>query len=388
MKKILLPISERDYDSTNKRFFYLIKSLSENFIVEVLTISKEVLDDINNRLEPSMNVTAGLIETQNLPFTLDFRTNLVKVFIQYTYGLFIPQTDLKLWKTAAFDDFWGHISTCSLKELPTIDSDLVMLPLMTYDDTPIEEMDVFYTSILFRAKEAGIKVAGYQLYPVFQGLKLMVAVTDAIVVRKEYEKKFYIDDMGIPSEKIHLLTDQKDIYSLSTIDDAYKNNMYNSQIPIGRGELAIVVCNHVKYRPLIRKIIKAIGEAKIPVVLFLSKREYQVKDLNEDQIIESFYFEDIKNIGCRFFVVDSPSTVTVAMISDVIISPTYVAPVEFAARHEKKAFVYNPFYEAIPDVEGTVFFNKSEDLTEALKKAYKEKKQTVGISDIASFIMR
>lgn len=387
MKKVLVPISERDYLSTDKRFFYLLKALSAHFIIELLTISKEVFEDVNKRIDNNTNIKARLIASKKLPLTLDFRTDLVKVFVQYTYDTFIPQTDLRLWKVAAFDDFWGHIATSSFDELSAIDADVVLLPLMSYDDTPWEDMDVFYTSVIFKAKEAGIKVIGYQLYPVFQGLKLMPQLMDALVVRKEYEKKYYID-MGIDSEKIHLISDTRDIYSISPIDDMYKNHMYNNQIPISRGELAIVVYNHTRYRQHVKEIIKTFGSFKFPRILSLIKRDYQVRDLSESEVIKDFYLDDIQKAGCRFYLVDAESTVPIIMVSDVVLSPTYIAPIEFAAKYGKRAIVYNPFYDALPNVEGTTFINTPQDLLSALKRAYEEKENTLGMADIIHAVLR
>ncbi len=387
MKKILLPVIESDYRSTEKRLFNIAKGLSEHFVVEFLTISKDTCEDIKNKAADCRNITAEFIEPGLIPLTLDFRSHLVKVFVQYTNDLFIPDTDLKLWKTAAFDDFWGHLSASSLDESSLEDTDLVLLPLMSFDNNPSENDDVFYTSLLFRAKEAGVKVAGYQLYPVFQGHKLMTLMVDALIVKKEYERQFYVN-MGVAADDIFLLTDAKDKYSISTITDAYKDNLYNAQIPIRRDELAVVVINHSKFRPCIREIVRAIGDAKVPVVLFLVKRSYGIKDLTEDQIIEDFYYEDIIKAGCRFYKVESESMVPVIMISDVVISPAYVAPVELAARYEKKSIVYNPFYDTVPDVEGTAFIGDRQHLSSALKKAYKEKQMTVGMADAISAILR
>lgn len=376
-----MPISERDYLVTDRRFFYLIQTLSRSFAVEVVTISKEVFDDITVRLGDNSTVTVTLLHSERLPLTLDFRTNLVKIFVQYTDGLFLPGTDLKLWKTAAFDDFWGHISTCSFPDLPSIDSDIILLPLMSYDDTPSEDMDVFYTTVVFKAREKGVTVVGYQLYPVFQGLKLMPLFIDAFLVKKEYEKKYYLD-RGIPPERIYIITDEKDSYAVSSISDTYKDALYNAQIQTKKNEIAIVIYNHMKYRPEIRQIIKAIGNAKVPVVLSLVKRDYYVKDLHEDAIIKDFYFDDIKRLGCTFYLVETQSSVPITMISDVIISPTYISPVEFAARYGKKSFVYNPLYDAGYEVEGASFFNSAHELSSAIKRAYEEKQKTVSIADV------
>ncbi|MFY9270342.1 MAG: hypothetical protein WAO55_11420 [Candidatus Manganitrophaceae bacterium] len=387
MKKLLFPISERDYETTQGRVRHLIQSLSKTFQVEVITHSKEVDDDLNRKCDSTPNVTLRFVEPKFLPLNFGYRDNLAKIFVQYTDDFFLPNTDFKIWKAAAFDDFWGHISNCAFPEIQGIDADLVMLPLMSHDDAPWEETDIFYTTLLFMAKEAGAKVVGYQLYPVFNGVKLMPKLMDAVIVRKAFERDFHIK-MGVAPEKIHLLTEEKEIYSLSTIEDTYKNHMYTSQIEIGREELGIVVCNHGKLRPQIIEIFKAIEEVKIPTVLFLIKRDFVIRELNEDEIIKDLFFDPIKRIGCRFYLVDQASLVPIAMTADLVISPSYVVPLEFAARYDIGAWVYNRCYDPQPDVNGVKFMNRLEDLKGALKKAYEAKRKKVGVADVLNHLTR
>ncbi len=381
MQRILFPIGERDYSCCQKRMVHLIKSIGSEFKIEVVTQSKEVYEDIESKTEKCANVSARLLEMKFLPLTFDYRDNLSKIFVQYTEDLYIPSTNLKMWKTAAFDDFWGHISGCTYPAMKSVDADMVMLPLLSYDDIPYEEMDVLYTSIAYMAKDMGKKVIGYQLFPVFNGFKLMPKIMDGIIVRHEYERQFYIE-MGIPEEKLYLLNHQRDIYSLSTIEETYKNYMYNEDIEIKQSELGVVVLNHAKFRPQIKEIFQVLREAKVPLVLCLVKREFAIKDLVEDDIIKDMFLDDVEKIGCPFYLVKGQSLVPITMLADVLITPTFVTPLEFAVRYGKKAWVYNPYDAMRSDVDGVRFINKAKDLSESLQAAYKEKKKWVGINDI------
>jgi len=386
MKKIMFPICEREYFATQGRVGYLVKSLAKNFSVEFWTPSKEVYEDIHKKILPSDRVTIRHFPSKYLPLTFDFRNNLAKIFVKYTHDISIPGTDLKLWKTAAFDDFWGHVATCSFPGIPAVDADLVLLPLLSYDDIPWEEADVFYTSTAFQAKEAGIPAVGYPLYPVFNTLMLMSRLVDAVIVKNEYEKQFYIEK-GFPPEKLHLLTEERELYALSTIEDNYKNHLFNSQIEIARDELGIVVCNHGKLRPQLREIFNVIGETKIPAVLSLLKRDFVVREIVEEQIVKDIFLEDIKKTGCRFYLVESQSLVPLLMVSDLIISPTFVAPLEFAAKCGKEAWVYNPFNPPTTGFQGVTFINKSSDLASALERAISRKKKKVGMGEIANRLL-
>ncbi|HBI24107.1 MAG TPA: hypothetical protein DDX84_07910 [Nitrospiraceae bacterium] len=385
MKKILFPLADKEY-TVLERMHLLLRSLSRNFIVEVLTASKDVHEGISKKLVDCQNIILTLVEPKYLPFNFGFRDDLAKIFIQYTDNICIPNTDLKLWKTAAFDDFWGHLSNISFPEIRGIDADIVLMPLISFEDNPWEEADVFYTTVAFMAKNAGVKIIGYQVYPVFNCLKLMPRLMDAIIVREEYEREFY-SDIGIPTEKIHLVTDEKDIYLFSTIEDAYKNHLYNTHIDIGRDELGVLVINHQKYRPQIKEIFNAIGQSGVATVLSLLKRDYHVREVTEDHIMEKLYFDDIRKITDRFYLIESQSVVPIIMLSDVIISPAYVAPIEFASRYRKRAFVYNPLYGSRPDINGVKFVNMQTELTALLKTAYSEKRESVSMTNILKLLM-
>ena len=388
MKKLLFPLSERDYFATSARICHMLNELSKHFIMEVLTISKKVYDDINEKLDiTSSNMRARLIGGESQPVTYAVRDDLAKSFVEHTYDMVLPGTGLKLWKTTAFDDFWGHISGFYFPEIAGIDADMLLFPLMNYDESISDEVDVFYTTLLFDAKEAGIKVAGYQVYPVVESGMLMARLTDALIVRQEYEKQFYVKK-GIAPEKIWVLTDSKDIYSLSTIEDVYKNHLYDSQIAIERSELGVVVFNHARFRPQLREVLRVITETEIPVALFLVKRNIVVREFTEDKIIEGVFLNDLKKIKGRFCVVGSDSVVPVVMTSDVVISPSYISPIEFAAQQGKDAWIYNPVNDPMPEVNGIRFIKSPDNLAQSLKTAYKRKLDTIGMTDIINALQK
>src|SRR5208283_2653495 len=177
---------------------------------------------------------------------------------------------------------------------------------------------------------------------------------DALIVRKEYEKQFYAKK-GIAPEKIRVLTDIKDIYSLSTIEDVYKNHLYNSKMTIGRSELGIVVFNHARFRPQLREVFRVIAETGIPVVLFLVRRNFVIREFTEDEVIEEAFFKELKKIKGAFYLVEPGIVVPVVMISDVVISPSYISPVEFSALNGKDALIYNPMNDTMSDDDGVTF---------------------------------
>jgi hypothetical protein len=387
MQKIIIPVVSKDYFAPQGRISNMAKALARDFSVDVLTISQDVFDDITGKLGNAGNIQVKKLELEYLSLPFSYRDELASIFTRYTSDMTIPGTNLKIWEIAAFDDFWGHISNCSIKGLGNISGDFILLPLMALADHPMDDADVFYTTIASKAKEAGIRLVGYQLYPVFDSLFLMPRLMDAIIVKDDYERQYY-EKKGIPGGRIHLLTDAKDRYSLSCIEDAHMNNIYNDQIEVRRGELGVAVINHDKFRPQMKGVFSTLGRAGIPMALFLIKRGFTVRDLSEDEIIGGLYHDDIRKIPGRFYQVENESLAVVVMISDIVISPSFIVPLEFAARYGKKAVVFNPFIDKMPDVNGVVFTRDGEELMSLIQKSYKEKQAVTGMKEILNSISK
>src|SRR5208283_2858111 len=334
MKRVIMPIIARDYFATAGRLAHIGISLADEFDVDFFSIEQEVFDGLTAQVGHIGNIHVHLLKPEFLNLTFGYRDELASIFIRHVYNMVLPGTHLKIWDIAAFDDFWGHISNCAYKELKEINADFILLPIMSRDDHPMDDGDVFYTTIVSKAKGAGIKLVGYQLYPVFSCFMLMPRLMDVIIVKDFYEQRFY-EQNGVHEERIRLLTDVKDRYSISTIEDSYMNCLYNEQIKIHREELCVAVCNHDKLRPQLKEVFAILAKSGLPIALFLIKREFAVRDLSEDQIIESLYFDDIKKVTKRFFLIESQSIGTVIMISDMVISAAYITPLEFAVRYDK-----------------------------------------------------
>lgn len=387
MKKLLFPISEPDYFTTQGRLSYIIQALEKEYSVEVLTTSQRVYDDATQKLLACPNVKVSRIDPKIFPLSFDMRDHLARISISYSHELCLSGTDLRLWKISAADDFWGHLSLFGYPDLKLHEADITLLPLLSTDEFPWEETDVLYTFITVLAKEAGKKMIGYQLYPVFNSAYLMPRIMDAIIVRKDYEKQFHMD-IGIPSDKIHLLTDPRDRYALSMIEDPYCNAFFHSETPVLREELAITITNHAKYRPQILQILRAIEESGIPTVVSILKKGFTVMDSSEDQVIEEMYANDFNKAGCRVNIVESQALIPTIMNSDVVVGPTYVGSIQLAGRYHKRAWVYNPLTEVRLEVDGVRFINEEKDLLAALALAYTEKLKLIGMLDILNRIVR
>ena len=161
MRKILFPISEKEYIVCQKRLCHLIKTIAQAFWVDVVTTAEEVFDDLKTKLEGCQNTEVRYLKEKFLPLTFDFRDNVSKIFVKYTEDLYIPGTDLKMWKTAAFDDLWGHISACAFPEVKSVDADAVLLPLQSWEELPLESTDVLNTALTLVCDAFELQHAAY-----------------------------------------------------------------------------------------------------------------------------------------------------------------------------------------------------------------------------------
>jgi len=96
----------------------------------------------------------------------------------------------------------------------------------------------------------------------------------------------------------------------------------------------------------------------------------------------------MKKIRGRFYIVDPSNVVPVVMVSDAVISPSYISPVEFSSQNGKDAWIYNPMNDPMPDIKGVTFIRSPDNLALSLKRAYKTKHDTVGMADIINELQK
>ncbi|MEW6417020.1 MAG: hypothetical protein AB1480_02740 [Nitrospirota bacterium] len=384
MKRILFPIGEREMLATQGRLMYLPERIaSPDVTVDIITYSNEVFEKTGNFWKNNNNINVVLSDPNPLVIPADFRDNLVKIFIPQIKDILIPDTDLSLWKVAAFDDFRGHISSFTFPDLKG-DYDLMLLPFPSFDEPPPDKSDAFYSTIIFLAKERGIPIVALQIYPVFNTPVLFVKIADYFIVKSEFERQYY-EQRGIEKGKIFILNDIKDCYCLDTIEDVYKNLLFDEQIKkieLTSDELVVLIINHPRFRAQIKEILKLLGSLNTPKTVFFLKRGYHVRDLSEDQIINDLIREDLKRIKGRFFIAEDGSLVTLLMLSDLIISTSYIIPLQFASKYNKVAVVFNPLFPKTPSHNGVTFINNLNVLLEVISLCISAKKTDVSIGDI------
>jgi len=386
-KRILFPLGEKELSSVQERLLHIPSRLAKaGFVVDVVTYNEEIHEKAKFFFKNTANVSPISLKSTPLVWSPQQRDDFVRIYIKHTFDLLIPETDLKYWKASAFDDFRGHIAPYSFSGLET-DYDLLLMPIPSFDEPPSAECDVFYSTFIFYAKEKKIPIAGLQIYPVMHTPLLYKEILDYFIVKEEFEEEYY-RKWGIEGERIVVLNGPEDNYCLSTIEDIYKNLMFDEQIDIGMDEIGILIVNHPKYRPQINEALEALSRLDIKKSVFFLKRGYDVRELSEEKIIEEIIRPSLEKVGGKYYIVQEGALVKILMLCDVIIATTYIIPLSFAAKYNKSAIVFNPLKSAATFEDGVSFLNDKKALMDAITAHLAEKQRYNFISDIVKRMIK
>lgn len=384
-KRVLFLVGEKELLSVQERLLHIPSKLAKaGFQIDVVTYKEDLYEKAKTFFKDTPNINLILLKSTQLVWSAQQRDDFVRIYIRHTFDLFIPGTDLKYWKTSAFDDFRGHIASqafSGLKEKYAV----LLMPLPSFDEPPSTECDVFYSTFIFYAKELKIPVVGLQIYPVIHTPLIYREIIDCFVVKDRHEKDYY-QQCGIEDKNIFILDSPEDNYCLCTIEDIYKNLMFDEQINIPKDEISVLIVNHPKYRPQIKDALEALSRLNIKKSVFFLKRGYDVRELSEETIIQEIIMPSLEKVGGRYYVVQEGALVKLLMLCDVIIATTYIIPLSFATKYNKLAIVFNPLKYAETFEEGVSFLNDKKALINAIATHFSKKQQYISIADIVKRI--
>jgi hypothetical protein len=243
---------------------------------------------------------------------------------------------------------------------------------------PELESDCFYSTICFLAREKKVPLIGLQIQPPFDNAIVYFKLMDYVVVKEEWELR-YIERLGLEKERIFLLTDEREAYCLKSIEDRYKNSLLEfmdnkENIKMDKRELCIIVFNHPKFRFLVRRVLSAISQLNLPVVVFLVKFGYSIKEFDEQEVINSVYGDLINKFKDKLYYVDFRTVDRILALADVLVSATYREDLSLSVRYGKPAVVYNGVFRDIETGDGVIFTDNETELKEIILKRYNEKK--------------
>jgi hypothetical protein len=386
-KRILFPLGEKENSSVQERLLHLPLRLAKaGFNVDVVTYKEELHEKAGSFYKDTSNVKTIFLKSKPLIWSPQQRDDFVRIYIKHTFDLFIPGTDLKYWKTSAFDDFRGHIASHAFS-IPEDDYALLLMPVPSSDEPPSTECDVFYSTFIFYAKERGIPVAGLQIYPVLHTPVIYLKVIDYFIVKELFEKQYY-EKRGVDRQRIFLLNTPDENYCVCTVEDTYKNLMFDKQFNLQSDEVSILIVNHPKYRQQINEVLQTLSKLNIKKSVFFYKTGYHVRELSEDQIVDEIIRPFLEKVGGKYYIVQEGSIAKLIMICDVIIATTYIVPLTFAAQYNKAAIVYNPLKKAATLEGGVSFLNDKNALKEVITGQMHKKQQFNSISHIVRGIIK
>ncbi|MBF0558397.1 MAG: hypothetical protein HQL08_06415 [Nitrospirae bacterium] len=379
-KRLLFPIDRKEFDANQGRLLRLVRILSDDgYKVDIMTPNEEVRAKAAEAFKGSEKVDVLFVRPDVIALPGSFKDDLAKTFIRQTHNMTIPETDMKMYKLSALDDFFGYIVDDTYPDIDITPYDLVLMPVLSRDDFPQLGSDCFYSVICFLAKEKKVRLLGLQTRPAVQNVFLYAKIMDFIVVKEDWERK-YLEQLGIEKERIFHLTDPVEAYCLKSIEDSYMNDLFefmaDKYINMDKRAFCIVIFNHPNYRSEIKEILSVIWQLDLPVVVILIKFGYNVRELEEQGVIELVYKDIIDKIkGGVFFVeANARNRLMFLLLSDMTISSSYQEMLGFAAGHKKTAVVYNSIFRDMATDDGVVFMDRPDELKNMILKCFNEKK--------------
>ena len=378
MHRLLFAIDDKEFDATKGRSLHLVRILAAaGYKIDILTPSKVVYEKATETFKENERVHVSLANLGVLPSPDSFRDDLLKTFIRQANNLFIPETDMKMYKLSAFDDFYGFILPYTFPDIDVSPYSIILIPIISMENIPSMDSDCFYTTICFLAREMKVPLMGLQTQPQVHTAFLYAKILDYLVVKDEWEGT-YLEQLGIGKEKIFLLTDETEAYCLKSVDDPFMNNflelMDQQKIEIDKKKLCVVVLNHPKFRPQIREVLSLIGQIDVPVVVFMVKFGYSVQELTEEAVIQGVYGDVIRNMKDNIYYAGRDTLDKVFLVSDIIVSTTYWDTLSLAVKYNKTAVVYNKIFHDLDSGDGVIFMDDPKELKELMVRRYNEKK--------------
>jgi hypothetical protein len=380
-KRILFATGDRDAGVTNYRLLELANSLAANpFDIDVVTCDEELVGRCRELFEGSENIRYAALPREERFWTMAQRDGFAKTFIKLNHDLEIPGVDLKFWKMTGFDDFLWNTSSTTYPDISE-HYDAVIVPIPSFSEGPPARCDVFYTHVIFHAKQNAIPVIGLQIYPIYDVPPIYPMMIDHFVVKGELEGEFY-RDLGIPSERISVVDDVKENYCLSTVQDSYRNLTIDKELEVPRDAMGIVVINHSRNRFQLYDVLEVIGEFDKPKSVFFVMVNFSVKELHEQDIFKDLTQPVLEKTVKSYYTVETGALIKCLMLCDAIIATNYIVPLSFAGQYGKRGIVYNPLITESAHVKGVLFTNTKQALREALYAQYEHKRSSKTVSDI------
>lgn len=379
--RILFAMGEREINATSTRLLRYPKYLaSMGYQVDVMAYDAEVKGQLDEIYAESDGVTPLLLQQDDRFWTMRQRDGFAKTFIKLYQDVPLPGTDIPFWKLVAFDDFLWHVSR-TIQEPLKGKYQAVFMPIPSAFERPRDALDVFYTNAVYYCKQRGVPLVGIQIYPVTDVPAIYVNVPDYWLVEDAGKARFFVDQ-GIAPERVFHVDGLRDGYCISTVDDHFLSLLVKDELQVSKGTLAVAIVNHPSNRLQIKEIIETLGNIKQRKAVFFAFVGMNVREITERELFDDMILPVIQEHADEFYLVEDGGIMRALMLSDVIVSTSYILPLSFSPKYGKTSVVYNPLREPSPYVEGVTFATDRSALERAYREAWRRKQMETRLADV------
>jgi len=384
--RVLFAMGEREINATSMRLMRYPKLIAAlGYQVDVITHDvpiKEQLDQYYGNVE---GVTTLLLQQEDRFWTMRQRDGFAQTFIKLYQDMPLPGTDIPFWKLVAFDDFLWHVTRTVQAPLQG-EYQAVFMPIPSTLERPRESTDVFYTNMVYYCKQQGVPLVGIQIYPITDIPAIYVDVPDYWLVDRAAKARYFIDQ-GMAPERVFTVDGLKDGYCISTVDDPFLTMVVQDQLKVNKDTFAIAIVNHSSNRMQIKEIIETLGSLKQKKAIFFVFVGIAVRELTERSLFDELLKPVLEEHAQEFYTVENGGVMRALMLSDVIISTSYILPLSFAPKYGKTSVVYNPLRDAAAYVEGVQFATGRGELAAICNVAWERKQAEIHLADVLKRII-
>lgn len=320
--RVIFAVGDADYGYTESKIWRLARRLKDHtgWNVVALTHDQDALQEAKKLMldvqyvgieSPGVSVMDRLLATDEM--------------IRESADVFIPGSQLPLWKVLAMDDFLSSLQLFGAQPSASLEADAMIVPIMGIDNNTKASCGL-YTWMVSEARRKGIPVVGIEVSPLGNKNTLSHLPTDHYAVKTEWSRQFLVrEGLARPEqvsvlrwEESYFLWPGQDEYTEAYLErEAKAREMLN--VPWDR--FTVVIPHHVAFLWEIRKILEALAQVQIAmsVVIRVDPRTIR-RHYSEREIVMQTYGKEIRALP--HVVIDERVGVGLLLqLADLIISP-------------------------------------------------------------------
>lgn len=379
--RILFAMGEREINATSTRLLrYPLTLAALGYEVDVMTHDAAIKQQLDEYYTGKPGVNTLLLQQEDRFWTMQERDAFAKTFIKLYQDLPLPGGDMPFWKMAAFDDFLWHVSR-NVQAPIQGEYRAVFIPVPSAFERPRDAADVFYTNTVYYCKQNRVPLVGMQIYPITDVPAIYVDVPDYWLVDEAAKARYFVDH-GVAAERVFVVDGLRDRYCISTVDDHFLSLLVKDQLQVAKDTLAVAIVNHSSNRLQLREIIEAVGRVRRKKTVFFVFVGVAVRELTEKSVFDDLILPVLQKNADQYYAVDNGGVMRALMLSDVIVSTSYILPLSFAPKYGKTGVVYNPLRDPSPYVEGVSFVDEPAGLERIFNEAWARKQSEIHLDDV------